>query len=63
MTYQRVYELMDIEHECVLRNHYQECDRNCKDCDLVQKDVDLIEAYVMAKNAIKNMIKEGKDYE
>ena len=63
MTYQRAYELMNIEHECVLRNSYQECNRNCENCDLVQKDTDLIEAYVMAKIALKKMIREDKDNE
>ena len=45
MTIQRIIELLEIEHECILRNSHGECDRNCADCDLVQDDGDLHEMY------------------
>lgn len=45
MTIQRMIELLEIEHECILRNSHGECDRNCGDCDLVQDDGDLHEMY------------------
>lgn len=45
MTIQRMIELLEIEHECMLRNLHDDCDRNCADCDLVQDDGDLHEMY------------------
>ena len=45
MTIQRMIELLEIEHECILRNSHDDCDRNCADCDLVQNDGDLHEMY------------------
>ena len=51
---------MDIELQCILRNQLKLCDRKCDKCDLVQKDSDLIEAYQMAKFAIKTVMR-GED--
>ena len=45
MTIQRMIELLEIEHECILRNSHDDCDRNCADCNLVQDDGDLHEMY------------------
>ena len=45
MTIQRMIELLEIEHECMLRGSHDDCDRNCADCDLVQDDGDLHEMY------------------
>ena len=45
MTIQRMIELLEIEHKCILRNSHDDCDRNCEDCDLVQDDGDLHEMY------------------
>lgn len=45
MTIQRMIELLEIEHECMLRGSHDDCDRNCADCDLVQDDSDLHEMY------------------
>jgi hypothetical protein len=45
MTIQRIIELLEIEHECILRAGHDACDRNCADCDLVQDDGDLHEMY------------------
>lgn len=60
MEFSRAYELMDIELQCILRNQLKLCDRKCDKCDLVQKDSDLIEAYQMAKFAIKTVMR-GED--
>lgn len=49
MDLERVIELLNIEYQCVLRNHRETCDRNCVDCDLVQEDSELLEMY---RNAI-----------
>lgn len=45
MTIQRMVELLEIEHECILRAGHDDCDRNCADCDLVQDDWELHEMY------------------
>ena len=45
MTIQRMIELLEIEHECMLRGSHDACDRNCTDCDLVQDDGELHEMY------------------
>ena len=51
----RVYELMDIESQCIHRNIFG-CDRDCKNCDLLQKDKELLEAYKIVKSILKDMI-------
>ena len=60
MEFERAYELMDIELQCVHRNILG-CDRNCAKCDLVQKDTDLVEAYQMAKFALSQLIRGKSD--
>ena len=45
VTIQRMIELLQIEHECMLRGSHDDCDRNCADCELVQDDYDLHEMY------------------
>lgn len=45
MTIQRMIELLEIEHECMLRGSHDDCDRNCADCELVQDDNELHEMY------------------
>ena len=56
MEFKDAYNLMDIELECVRRNSTHTCNRECDRCDLVQKDTDLIEAYQMAKFALKKLM-------
>ena len=46
MTIQRMIELLEIEHKCILRNSNNNCDRKCADCDLVQDDKELHEMYM-----------------
>ena len=53
MTIQRIIELLEIEHECILRNSHDDCDRNCADCDLVQDDEELHEMYTDALALLK----------
>ena len=38
-------ELLEIEHECMLRGAHDDCDRKCADCELVQEDDELHEMY------------------
>ena len=54
MTRERVVELLEIEHECMLRGSYDECDRNCLKCELVQKNTDLDEMYKIVIDLLKN---------
>ena len=53
MTVERIIELLNIEHQCILRNTNGNCDRNCGVCDLVQKDADLDEMYTDAIAILK----------
>jgi hypothetical protein len=68
MTIQRIIELLEIEHECILRNSHDDCDRNCADCDLVQDDEELHEMYTDAIALLKEqeavkpiLIREGRN--
>ena len=60
MTYQKAYELINIEQQCVQRNIDRKCNRKCENCDLVQKDSDIIEMYELAKIALKEKIEKEK---
>lgn len=53
MTIQRMLELLEIEHECMLRGTHDDCDRNCADCDLVQDDDELHEMYTDVISLLK----------
>ena len=41
----RIIELLEIEHECMLKGAHGDCDRDCANCDLVQDDWELHEMY------------------
>lgn len=45
MTIECMIELLEIEHECMLRNSHGDCNRDCDKCDLVQADDELHEMY------------------
>ena len=53
MTIQRMLELLEIEHECMLRRAHDDCDRNCADCELVQDDYELHEMYTDVISLLK----------
>ncbi len=53
MTIERMIELLNIEHECILRNINGNCDRDCDVCDLVQDDADLDEMYTGVIDILK----------
>lgn len=53
MTIQRMLELLEIEHECMLRGTHDDCDRNCADCELVQDDYELHEMYTDVISLLK----------
>ena len=45
MTKQRMVELLETEHECMLRKSHADCDSDCGKCDLAQDDYELHEMY------------------
>ena len=45
MTIERMAELLEIEHRCMLRKSHDECNSDCGHCDLVQDDSELHEMY------------------
>lgn len=53
MTIQRMVELLEIEHACMLRGSHNDCDRNCDDCELVQDDYELHEMYTEVISLLK----------
>lgn len=57
MTLNRMIELLEIEHECMLRASHDDCDRKCEDCVLVQDDYDLHEMYTNVIAIIDNLQK------
>lgn len=59
MTIQRMVELLEIEHECMLRGSHDDCDRDCANCELVQDDMELHEMYT----SVISMLKEQEAVE
>lgn len=53
MTIQRMVELLEIEHECMLRGSHDDCDRDCANCELVQDDMELHEMYTSVISMLK----------
>lgn len=45
MMLRRMIELLDIEHQCMLRKSCNGCDGKCENCELVQDDGELNEMY------------------
>lgn len=68
MTNKRMIELLEIEHECMLRGSHDDCDRNCSDCELVQDDDELHEMYTNViclmkdREPVKPSWSRGKPY-
>lgn len=62
MKRERIIELLEIEHECMLRGSRNECDRQCEKCELVQKDSDLNEMYIEAINIVKEHDLSHEDF-
>lgn len=56
MTVQRMVELLEIEHECMLRGSHGDCDRKCEDCELVQDDDELHEMYTNVIEMVRKQI-------
>ena len=61
MELKRIYELLNIERECVMRGN--ECNRNCINCDLVQDDQELILMYNILIMMIGSLLPQWKTLE
>ena len=59
MMLERVLELLEIEHKCMLRGAHNECDRDCANCELVQDDKELDEMYTTVIKIVKQRIKQS----
>ena len=57
MTIQRMIELLQIEHQCMLRKSHADCDGDCENCDLVQDDMELHEMYINVIDILYQKIK------
>ena len=55
MTIKRMIELLEIEHECMLKASHGDCDRRCGECELVQDDDELHEMYTDVIGIIKGI--------
>lgn len=53
MTIKRIVELLEIEHECMLKKSHLDCDGECGSCKLVQDDGELHEMYTNAIAMLK----------
>ena len=53
MTKQRMIELLEIEHVCMLRKSHDVCDGNCCVCELAQDDYELHEMYINVISTLK----------
>ena len=53
MTKQRMIELLEIEHVCMLRKSHDVCDGNCCVCELAQDDYELHEMYISVISTLK----------
>ena len=53
MTPDRIIDLLEIEHECMLRASHGDCDRKCEDCELCQSDEELHEMYTNVISILK----------
>lgn len=53
MTKDRMIELLEIEHECMLKASHDDCDRKCEDCELCQDDNELHEMYTNVIEILK----------
>lgn len=53
MTLEHMIELLEAEHECMLRKSHGDCDSRCEACDLVQDDGELNEMYTKVIKLLK----------
>lgn len=49
---------LEIERECIKRNEYTECDRDCLNCDLVQDTDTLLAVYDTTIEILKELKNE-----
>ena len=48
-----IIELLECEHQCILRNSHGDCTHDCENCDLVRDDYELHEMYMDAITILK----------
>ena len=53
MTRDRMIELLEVEHECMLRASHGDCERKCDKCELCQDDEELHEMYTKVIDLLK----------
>ena len=53
MKLDRMIELLEAEHECMLRKSHGDCDSRCEACNLVQDDGELNEMYTKVIKLLK----------
>jgi len=65
MTRARMIELLEIEHECMLRKSHDDCDGKCEKCELCQSDKELHEMYTkviwLLKHDMTEVIQNGEN--
>ena len=61
MEIKRIYELLNIERECVMRGNI--CNRDCTNCELVQDDQELILMYNILIMMIGSLLPKWKTLE
>ena len=61
MELKRIYELLNIERECIMRG--KTCNRDCINCDLIQDDQELILMYNILIMMIGSLLPQWKTLE
>jgi len=61
MEIKRIYDLLNIERECVMRSN--QCNRDCANCDLVQDESELILMYNILITMIGSLMPQWKTLE
>ena len=61
MELKRIYELLNIERECIMRG--SQCNRDCANCDLVQDESELILMYNILITMIGSLMPQWRTLE
>ena len=61
MELNRIYELLNIERECIMRG--SQCIRDCANCDLVQDESELILMYNILITMIGSLMPQWRTLE
>ena len=55
MTIERIYNIIENEFACVIRNDAGKCNRDCANCDLLMDTNDIIKAYTDTLHILKRV--------